>query len=189
MNKFFNILIVVSFCIFLTACGKNVEKTAAKLAGNGYDAEKTAAVLEAKGYDVEVSENGEIRIYDDGFSFYYSPQKNLSFNTGYDLDRVEADLEEKTPRTDTDHKPGKFVMYKAGDKEVDIYLTFNEYFNRSGYEENEYHVPLKGGFDEDDLWTTDLADFEREYYTLTTYYISSDELEAIYDKGTALLKE
>jgi hypothetical protein len=146
----------VSFCIFLTAYGKNVEKTAANLAGNGYDAEKTVAVLEAKGYD---------------------------------LDRVEADLEEKTPRNGTDHKPGKFVMYKAGDKEVDIYLTFNEYFDRSGYEENEYHVPLKGGFDEDDLYTTDLADFEREYYTLTTYYISSDELESIYDKGTALLKE
>ena len=189
MNKFFNILIVVSLCMILTACGQIAAKAEAKVAGNGYDAEKTAAVLEAKGYDVEVSENGEIRIYDDGFSFYYSPQKNLSFNTGYDLDRVEADLEEKTPRTDTDHKPGKFVMYKAGDKEVDIYLTFNEYFNRSGYEENEYHVPLKGGFDEDDLHTTALADFEREYYTLTTYYISSDELEAIYDKGIELLKE
>lgn len=69
MNKFFNILIVVSFCIFLTACGNNVEKTAAKLAGNGYDAEKTAAVLEAKGYDVDVSENGEIKINDDVFLF------------------------------------------------------------------------------------------------------------------------
>lgn len=176
MNKAAKVMIGVTMCVLLTACGM--------------DGERMEEKLNDKGYNVEISENGEVRITEGDFSYFYTRKKLLFVNAGYDLDRVEASLEEKSPREDTDNEPGKFVMYKVGKKSVDIYLTFNEYFGGKDddYEENEYHIPLKGGFGEDDLQTTAVADFEREYYILTKYYISGDELEDVYDRGLELLE-
>ncbi|MCR5526629.1 MAG: hypothetical protein K6F39_04515 [Lachnospiraceae bacterium] len=176
MGKLITVLSGAMICVLLTACGTNESNVEKK--------------IKDKGYDATVYKDGDIRASDGTYSYYYEKKKFLFINKGYIFDHVEGEIEEKSVREDTDNKPAKFIMCNDGDGSVDIYLTFNEYFGGKDddYEENEYHIPLKGGFGEDDLQTTAVADFEREYYILTKYYISGDELEDVYDRGLEILE-
>lgn len=145
--------------------------------------------LEINGYNVEIVDNNSFFITEDGVDYY--------FDTIFNKITLKKIIVTVTAKEEINHlinNEGKITITKLGKNKTSVLLTTN--YTDENNEGKEFvttgniTIAFKGSFTEEDITNNHgFHDTISDYHYVTSYFLSADELQNLYDKALELEDE